>query len=124
MPLVNIALTTRVDIEEDWYELKNELGFHDETIMLVDAVDPDDLKTFQLVDEANGIVKSKLTPGQMVARRNFIKIQAYLVNWSHSDPLIPENIKRIPAADAKILREKIEELEASKPTPFRAEKQG
>lgn len=124
MPLINTALITHIDIGNDWYELRNELGFHNETIMVVDAVDPDDLKTFQLVDEATGLVKTKLTPGQMVARRNFIKIQAYLVNWSHSDPLIPENIKRIPMADAKILREKIEELEASKPVPFRDEKQG
>lgn len=121
MPLINSALTTHVDIGDDWYELRNELGFHDETIMLVDAVDPDDLKTFQLVDATNGLLKTKLTPGQMVARRNFIKIQAYLVNWSHSDLLIPENIKRIPTEDAKILREKIEELEASKSTPFRDE---
>lgn len=121
MPLINSALTTHVDIGDDWYELRNELGFHDETIMLVDAVDPDDLKTFQLVDETNGLLKTKLTPGQMVARRNFIKIQAYLVAWSHFDLLIPENIKRIPTEDAKILREKIEELEASKSTPFRDE---
>jgi len=121
MPLINTTLTTHVDIEDDWYELRNELGFHDETIMIVDAVDPDALKSFQLVDETNGLVNTKLTPGEMVARRNFIKIQAYLVNWSHSDPLTSENIKRIPAADATILREKIEELEGSIPQPFRDE---
>lgn len=121
MPLIDLGATTTVEINEDWYELRNELGFYAETIMLVDAVDPDELRSFKLVDESNGIVKSKQTPGEMVARRNFVKLQAYLIKWSHSDSLTFENIKRIPRDDAKKLLEKITELEDSTSEPFRNE---
>lgn len=124
MPLIDLSATTKVDIGADWYELRNELGFYDETIMLVNAVDPDELKTFELIDDENGIVKSKQTPGEMVARRNSVKLQSYLIDWSHSDPLIFNNIKRIPCEDAKELLNKIEELEDSIPQPFRDEDKG
>ena len=62
MPLIDIDASIKLDIGKDWYILRKELGFYEETIMLVNAVDPEELKSFQLVNEANGIVKSKRTP--------------------------------------------------------------
>lgn len=121
MPLVDIEATVKIDIGEDWYLLRNELGFYAETIMLVDAIGPEELESFQLVDKNKGIVKSKRTPGEIVAQRNLVKVQAYLIKWSHKEPLTLENIKCISTADSKIIREKIEELESSTPEPFQNE---
>lgn len=188
MPLIDLSATTKIAIGDDWYELRNELGFYAETIMLVNAVDPNELKSFELIDDENGIVKSKQTPGEMVARRNSVKLRAYLIAWSHveivdtqefldakeslksqrklltknfiktekneneivnqqiysitaqieqlntkikeaentyiSVPVTLKNIKRISGEDAKILMNKIEELEDSIPVPFRDEDEG
>lgn len=122
MPLVDIKASTRVDIGDDWYVLRNELGFYTETIMLVNAVDPEELKSFKLInedeDKSNGVIRSKRTPGEIIAQRNVVKVQAYLIKWSHSDALTLENIQRIPTADSKIIQEKIEELEESSSKPF------
>ncbi len=121
MPLIDLGTTTTIHIGEDWYKLRNELGFYDETVMLVDAVDPNELRSFKLIDDTHGTVKSKQTPGEMVARRNLARILAYLIAWSHPEPLTLENINRIKREDARELLNKIEELEDSIPAPFRDE---
>jgi hypothetical protein len=130
MPLADNTVT-RVDIGDDWYVLRNELGFYEETIMLVDAVSPKELtahKAIESEDKENNSVTTDQTPGEMVARRNLSRIKSYLVDWSYKEytdgptlPLTLENIKRISRKDSRTLLRKIEELEASVPEPFPGE---
>ncbi len=121
MPLIDPTLITKVEVGEDWYILRNLLGFFDETIQLVDAIDPTELSSFRRLTDKEGRITSSRTPGQIIAQQNLTKLSAYLTDWSHPEKLTPENIKRIPPDAAKMLMKKITELEDSAPKPFREE---
>lgn len=127
MPLADLNSAERVEIGDDWYLLRKDIGFYHNTIMLIDSVDPATLRGYELIDEESGLVTTASTPGEMVARRNFSKLKARLISWSHMNssdensfplPLTLQNIQRILPDDAKILMDKITELEGSEPEPF------
>ncbi len=119
MPLIDITATEQIEIGDDTYTLKRHIGFYDETELLLAGFTLRDAQ--RRSEEANGETRQP-DAGKAAANRRLKRIQVYLTAWSYDVPITPENIKRIPSSHAKVILDKIEELEAApEARPFRGE---
>jgi len=112
MPLITNE-TIRVEIEgtNEWYDIRQRLGWYQkkkasmsDSIQL--AVSTQAVERGQV--EADDTVKVELSPAD-VQQRLFM---AYLVRWSHREPLSKKNVNRIPPDHADAILAKIKELQA------------
>lgn len=115
MSLIDTKAIEKIEIDNDWYELRQELGFYEKKLMQEAAF------TFEFPSNFDGRDMSKVKAVPNHAERDLSKLKQYLVAWSYPDKLDDDNIKRLPQAHADKLLERIKELEAATPRPFRGQ---
>lgn len=114
MPLIDTKAIVEIEIDEDTYSLRKFLGFYEQAQMGQSAF------TFRFPSDWDGQSTEKVEAVPNTAGRKLAKLRAYLVGWSHAEPLNDENIKRLPPNHANRLLDEIKALEEAD-VPFRGE---
>lgn len=124
MPLVDLNATEKVELEDgDWYVLRTSLGFYENTVLELGGISVlDALEIRRAQQSGEKLDTEQYDAGKTSAEKRLRMFQSYLVEWSHPDPLTPENIKRIPPDHASVLVDKIKEFETAS-RPFRGERE-
>lgn len=112
MTLIDPTATKQVEIGDDSYTLRLELGFYEQEKMTESGI------RFHFPPDWDGKDFSKLTASNNRADRALARLSAYLAGWSHDEALTLDNIKRLPQAHARQLIAEIEDIEAARPLPF------
>lgn len=109
MPLVPLVPPTEdVEIEGDIYTIKTMLTSYER--------DQTDAMQAWKIQMPFGKVEKNIRPEEMVdivmdkAVANLRALRIWLVRWSHPEPLIAENIRRIPPSHQQAILERVEEL--------------
>ncbi len=112
----------------DWYELKTQLSFYDEQVENLGTVISlaefkDEARAGDFADSEMAVaqrIMDRMPMVELSTKKKLSKLKAWLLDWSHPDPLTVANIRRIPPHQAEVLLKEIEALfEAS--APFRGE---
>lgn len=110
MPLVG-SQTIRVEIDTDWYELKTELGWYEQR-----RIDDARARVAIPLERGNLRPDAKVQVAMSTAERDLLRLETRLVRWSHGAALVAANIRLLPASHARVLLDKITELEAAENT--------
>lgn len=118
MPLIDLNETVVEEIDGDSYTLRRQIGFFEASQIKSASLK---VRTVEVRDE-NGRGRQKpLEVVSDLAAGSIAKLQAWLVAWSYDEPLIEENIKRLHPKHGDRLLDRIKELEAAQPQPFRGQ---
>lgn len=112
MPLMpKNSPTVELEIDGDTYTLKTYLTF-------AEREETSEMQAFKLRMPYNKVERGKIDQAQMVdVVPDFLalklrKLQIWIVKWSHNEPLVSANLRRLPPAHADAILAKIAELEA------------
>lgn len=112
--LIDNKATVEVHIEDDSYTLRRFLGFYEAAQMDQSAF------TFRFPKGWSGENTDAVEAIPNYAERKLARLRAYLADWSHTEPINDDNLKRLPPAHAEKLLEEIAALEKAA-QPFRGE---
>lgn len=120
MPLIpRDPETVRLDIGEDWYELRGQLGwYHRQRLSEVSAMAVH-LPWRSVKDGDIQVPQDEKVPVTLdgLPDVNLGKLLAYVKTWSHKEPINEHTVKRLPPAHARALLRRIDELEERQDGP-------